>query len=83
MTRLEERCAEVVAERCHLSRAEVERLFEAQLVDLRVAERLLMRRAVEMRSRAGEPRCEAMMAVAQEVGCSYEKVRAAVYAKEL
>ncbi len=82
MTRLEERCAEAVAAECHLHKSLIEALISYGLLDLRAAERLLIRRRVEQLVGEGVGRCEAMWRTGEELGCSYEKARAAVYTKK-
>lgn len=50
------------------------------LVDRRAAEALYARSEVERMIRRGTGRCRAMEYVAEELCCSYEKVRAMIYA---
>ena len=56
-------------------------LWREGLLDIRGAERRAICREVDRRVRRGQGRCRAMDEVADRYGCSYEKVRAAVYAK--
>lgn len=52
------------------------------LIDRRAAEAFHTRREMERLVRSGTPRCRAMHIIADRLCCSYEKVRAIVYARE-
>lgn len=56
-------------------------LLAKGLIDLRAAERMAIRHRVDALCAEGRGRCEAMEEAAENFCCSYEKVRAAVYAK--
>lgn len=57
----------------------VERLFEAGLVNRRACEQLAMRAEIERLERTGITRGRAMIATAELLCCSYEKVRDSYY----
>ncbi len=59
--------------------AALERLWQEGLIDVLALEYRAIRRAVERRYLAGEHKTRAMDAVADQFGCSYEKVRKIVY----
>lgn len=83
MTRLERRLVGTLLQELPRSGTKrlLEQLIEAGLLDLTACERLAMRRQVELLVRQGGRRTAAMVQVAETFGCSYEKVRAAVYRK--
>lgn len=56
-------------------------MLDEGLVDRRAAEALYARAEVERMMRNGTARCRAMEYVAEELCCSYEKVRAIIYAR--
>ncbi len=56
-------------------------MWEQGLLDKRAVERLYINSEVERRVRAGEVKTRAMQQLSDELGCSYEKVRAVVYNK--
>ncbi len=57
----------------------VERLFELGLVNRRTCEQLAMRAEIERLERTGMARGRAMLATAEMLCCSYEKVRDSFY----
>ena len=59
----------------------VEQMWNENLLDKRALERLYINSEVERRVRAGEVKTRAMQQLSDELGCSYEKVRAVVYNK--
>lgn len=56
-------------------------LMSEGLLNARELERRYIRREVEHRVRNGEMKTRAIEYLANEMGCSYEKARAAVYSK--
>ena len=56
-------------------------LQEQGLLDERVIERYVARRAVEQLFEQGARRCEAIAAVAKMLCCSYGKIRGIIYQK--
>ena len=66
----------------HSSLAEaVELMWHEGWLDKCALERLYIKAEVEHRVRAGEAKTKAIAQLSGELGCSYEKVRAAVYHK--
>ena len=60
----------------------IEQMWNDKLLDIKALERLYIGNEVERRVRAGEVKAKAMEQLSIELGCSYEKVRAAVYQKK-
>lgn len=60
----------------------IEQMWECGLLDRRALERLYIEGEVHRRVRAGECKTKAMSQLSAELGCSFEKVRAAVYNKK-
>lgn len=60
----------------------VEQMWEESLLDKAALERLYVRSEVERRVRAGEAKIKAIKQLSEELNCSYEKVRHAVYRKD-
>ena len=60
----------------------IEQMWNENLLDVRALERLYIGAEVDHRVRAGEAKTKAMEQLSAELGCSYEKVRAAVYHKK-
>lgn len=60
----------------------VEQMWNENLLDKRALERLYINAEVERRVRAGEGKTKAIEQLSQELGCSYEKARGAVYNKK-
>ncbi len=56
-------------------------LHTNRMLNYRAIERHAIRQEVEKLYKAGMGRCDAMVAVAEKIGCSYEKVRALIYQK--
>ncbi len=81
MRDLEAACTALMAAEYKIRERDLEQLMELGLLNLKVAEQLLLRHEVEQLNRMGAGRCEAMIRTAEKWCCSYEKVRAAVYAK--
>ncbi len=63
------------------SKKTVEYLHQCGLLNYREIERHVIRREVEKLYNKGMGRCDAMVSVAESMGCSYEKVRALIYQK--
>lgn len=61
----------------------VEQMWSEELLDRRALERLYITSEVNHRVRAGEGKTKAIQQLSRELGCSYEKVRAAVYNKNI
>lgn len=59
----------------------IEQMWEEGLLNQTAIERLYIGHEVERRVRAGEGKMRAIEQLSAELGCSYEKVRAAVYQK--
>ena len=59
----------------------IEQMWNENLLNLKNLERLYIGREVEHRVRAGESKVRAIEQLAQELGCSYEKIRSVVYKK--
>ena len=59
----------------------IEYLYRHRLLDCRAIERRVIRREVARLYESGMGRCDAMVLVADKMGCSYEKVRALIYQK--
>jgi hypothetical protein len=60
----------------------LEQMWNDKLLDVKALERLYIGTEVEHRVRSGEVKTKAMEQLSIELGCSYEKVRAAVYQKK-
>lgn len=60
----------------------IEQMWNEGFLNQRALEQLYIGREVEHRVRAGETKARAIEQIATELGCSYEKVRAAVYQKK-
>ena len=60
----------------------IERMWQEELLDRRALERLYINAEVDRRVRAGESKTKAIAQLSQELGCSYEKARGAVYYKK-
>ena len=60
----------------------VEQMWNEGLLDRTAVERLYIEREVSRRVRAGESKTKAIEQLSNELNCSYEKVRAAVYHKK-
>ena len=60
----------------------LEQMWNEKLLDIKALERLYIGTEVEHRVRSGEVKTKAMEQLSVELGCSYEKVRAAVYPKK-
>lgn len=63
----------------HTLSGAVEQMWDEGLLSVKALERLYARTEVEHRVRAGESKTKAMEQLSIELGCSYEKIRAAVY----
>lgn len=61
----------------------IEQMWSEGLLDRRALERLYINSEVERRVKAGESKTRAIEQLSQELGCSYEKARGAVYYKKL
>ena len=59
----------------------VVQMWNENLLDIKALERLYIGSEVEHRVRAGEVKTRAMEQLSVELGCSYEKIRSAVYCK--
>lgn len=59
----------------------LECLHKNGVLNYRAIERYAIRQEVEKLYGKGMGRCDAMVAVAEKLGCSYEKVRALIYQK--
>ena len=57
-------------------------MWNENLLDKRALERLYINSEVDRRVRAGEGKTKAIEQISQELGCSYEKARGAVYNKK-
>jgi hypothetical protein len=60
----------------------VEQMWQEELLDMRALERLYINTEVDRRVKAGESKTKAIEQLSQELGCSYEKARGAVYYKK-
>ena len=60
----------------------IEQMWSEGLLNQKALEQLYIGKEVERRVRAGETKIRAIEQLSKELGCSYEKVRAAVYKKE-
>ena len=60
----------------------IEKMWNESLLDKRALERLYINSEVDRRVRAGESKIKAIEQLSQELGCSYEKARGAVYNKK-
>jgi len=56
-------------------------MWDEGLLNRKALERLYIGKEVERRVRAGEMKVRAIEQLSEELGCSYEKIRAAVYQK--
>lgn len=81
MTRIEEKIIRTAMARVAGMTAQeaVETLYRAGLLHLRNCEQAAIRDEVARLGREGMPRCEALLTVAEEFACSYEKARYAFY----
>ena len=59
----------------------IEYMCTGGLLNQKALEQLYIKQEVERRVRVGESKVRAIEQLAQELGCSYEKVRAVVYKK--
>jgi hypothetical protein len=59
----------------------VDVMWESGLLNMTALEKLYISTEVQRRVRAGEVKTRAISQLSQEMSCSYEKVRAAVYCK--
>ncbi|MBQ3027033.1 MAG: hypothetical protein IJD27_05840 [Alistipes sp.] len=59
----------------------VELMWESDLLNKKALEKLYIDNEIERRVRAGEVKVRAMEQLSTELGCSFEKVRSAVYSK--
>lgn len=59
----------------------VEVMWESNLLNRKALEKLYIDNEIERRVRAGEVKMRAMEQLSTELGCSFEKVRSAVYSK--
>ncbi len=59
----------------------IEYMWNGGLLNQKALEQLYIKQEVERRVRVGESKVRAIEQLAQELGCSYEKVRAVVYKK--
>ena len=59
----------------------IEQMWNEGFLNQKALERLYIGKEVEHRVRAGESKVRAITQLAEELGCSYEKIRAAVYQK--
>lgn len=59
----------------------VEQMWNEELLDRKALERLYIGSEIERRVRAGEVKTKAIEQLSEELNCSYEKVRTAVYRK--
>ena len=59
----------------------VELMWESDLLNKKALEKLYIDNERERRVRAGEVKVRAMEQLSTELGCSFEKVRSAVYSK--
>lgn len=84
MTRLEKLVRELVLEPLvrEVDAATLNHLEELGLIDRKACEELAIYRLVERERRAGAKSCEAMLWSAEQLCCSYEKVRT-IYYKQL
>lgn len=84
MTGTEERIFAAVAKRYGrtVQAPALRRLMEAGLLDRKVCLKLAVRDRMEELGRQGVRRCDAMVWIADEFCCSYEKVRKIVYERE-
>lgn len=60
----------------------IEQMWNEGLLDTTALERLYINNEIERRVRAGEAKTKAFEQLSEELNCSYEKVRAAVYHKK-
>lgn len=65
------------------AKALLDLLCSSNLIDRRAAEALYIRRKMDELTRCGVPRCKAMRQLAGTLCCSYERVRAIVYARDI
>ena len=59
----------------------IEQMWDEGLLNRKALERLYIGKEVARRVRAGEMKVRAIEQLSEELGCSYEKIRAAVYQK--
>lgn len=59
----------------------VEQMWNEGLLNRTALERLYINSEVDRRVRAGEVKTKAMAQLSEELNCSYEKVRTAVYSR--
>lgn len=59
----------------------IEQMWNEGLLNHKALERLYIEKEVAHRVRAGEMKVRAIEQLSEELGCSYEKIRAAVYQK--
>lgn len=59
----------------------IEQMWNEGFLNQKALERLYIGKEVEHRVRAGESKVRAITQLAEELGCSYEKIRAAVCQK--
>lgn len=57
----------------------IESMWQRGLLNKRAIEQLYIREEVSRRVRAGEVKVRAIKQISEELNCSFEKVRAAVY----
>lgn len=61
----------------------VERMWKRGLLNQSAVERLYINNEVDRRVRAGQTKVRVLEQLSKELGCSYEKVRHAVYCKTI
>lgn len=61
----------------------IEQMWNEGMLDRRSLERLYIGSEIERRVRAGEAKTKAIVQLSEELNCSYEKVRTAVYRKNI
>ena len=59
----------------------IEQMWNEGMLDRKALERLYIGAEIERRVRAGEAKTRAIEQLSEELNCSYEKVRTAVYRK--
>lgn len=60
----------------------IDHLWSEGILSTKEIERIGIRNEFKRRTANGECRCHAMEALAEEFGCSYEKIRATIYQKQ-
>lgn len=65
----------------HTLTGAIEQMWDEGVLDRKALERLYIGTEIERRVRAGEAKTKAMEQLSEELNCSYEKVRTAVYQK--